>query len=217
AERLDLLETPVTRGEDGEVRFADPEGLGHELVLDTSGDAPLSAEHPEIPAEHALRGFEGVRAYATDPEHSGALLEQLLGATRTGPSTGELRGERRGGWIAYDEAPAEPGRQSGGIVHHVAWGTSVADHPRWQERFEQSGLRTSGIIDRTYFKSIYFREPNGILFELATDGPGFLSDEEEAHLGERLALPPFLEPDRAQIEAGLHPLPTPNVNHPATA
>ena len=159
----------------GSVRFSDPEGLDHELVVNATGDAPLAAEHPEIPQAHALQGFDGVRAYATDPAASGALLEQILGAERPA-STWTLRGDARGGWIAYDPAPAERGRQSGGSVHHVAWGTNVAEHPRWQERFEEAGLQTSGIIDRTYFKSIYFREPSGVLFEIADDAPGFTID-----------------------------------------
>jgi glyoxalase family protein len=209
AARLDALEVPVTRTESGSVRFSDPEGLDHELVVNASGDAPLAAEHPEIPAEHALQGFDGVRAYATDPARSGALLERLLGATRTAEDTWQLRGERRGGWIAYDPAPAERGRQSGGSVHHVAWGTTVDEHPRWQERFEEARLATSGIIDRTYFKSIYFREPSGVLFEIADDAPGFTIDGPLEELGAKIILPPQLEPQRERITARLTPLPDP--------
>jgi glyoxalase family protein len=210
-ERLGLLEVAVTRGDGGSVRFSDPEGLDHELVVNVSGDAPLAAEHPEIPAAHALQGFDGVRAYATDPERSGALLEKVLGARRDagGAPVWTLRGDARGGWIAYDPAPAERGRQSGGTVHHVAWGTSVAEHPRWQQRFEESGVATSGIIDRTYFKSIYFREPSGVLFEIADDAPGFTIDSPVADLGRAIILPPQLESRRAEIEARLTPLPDP--------
>ena len=215
AQRLDALETPATRTGDGSLRFADPEGLGHELVVDESGDEPLSALHPEIPPEHALRGFEGVRAYAHDPARSGALLEDVLGATPIGEATWQLRGERRGGWIAYDPAPDEPGRQSAGTVHHVAWGTSVAEHPRWQERFEEIGLRTTGIIDRTYFKSIYFREPSGVLFEIADDGPGFTVDGPVEELGSRIILPPQFESQRERIEARLTPLPDPRAGRAA--
>jgi len=217
AQRLPDLETPVTREDDGSVRFADPEGLQHLLVVDGSGDEPLQAVHPEIAPEHALRGFDGVRAYATDPERSGALLEGLLGARRTGDATWTLRGERRGGWIAYDPPPAEPGRESAGTVHHVAWGTTVAEHPRWQERFEAAGLRTSGIVDRTYFKSIYFREPSGVLFEIADDGPGFTVDGPVEELGRRIILPPQFEPRRAELEARLTPLPDPRAGRPSAA
>jgi glyoxalase family protein len=217
AERLDLLEVPVSRGDGGSVRFSDPEGLDHELVVDATGDAPLAAEHPEIPAEHALQGFDGVRAYSDEPERSGALLEQVLGAEKTGPSTWTLRGEARGGWIAYDPAPAERGRQSGGSVHHVAWGTNVAEHPQWQQRFEESGVATSGIIDRTYFKSIYFREPSGVLFEIADDAPGFTIDAPLEELGRKIILPPQLEPRRAQLEARLTPLADPRAGRTASA
>ncbi|HWI70629.1 MAG TPA: VOC family protein [Baekduia sp.] len=211
AQRLGLLEVAVTRGEGdpASVRFSDPEGLDHELVVNATGDAPLAAEHPEIPAAHALQGFDGVRAYALDPERSGALLEEVLGAERSGDHVWTLRGDARGGWIAYDPAPAERGRQSGGSVHHVAWGTSVAEHPRWQERFDEAGVATSGIIDRTYFKSIYFREPSGVLFEIADDAPGFTIDSPVAELGARIILPPQLESRRAEIEARLTPLPNP--------
>jgi glyoxalase family protein len=172
-------------------------------------DAPLDAEHPEIPAEVALQGFDGVRAYSAQPEYSGILLERLLGATALGDDTWELRGEVRGGTIAYDEPPAEPGRQSAGTVHHVAWGTTVAEHPRWDDLLRDAGVPTSGIIDRHYFHSIYFREPSGVLFEIADDGPGFTVDGPVAELGSRIILPPFLEDRREQIEARLTPLPDP--------
>lgn len=215
AERLDALEAPVRRGDGGSVLFSDPEGLDHELVVSAAHDAPLAAVHPEIPAEHALQGFEGVRAYAVDPARSGALLERVLGATRIGEHTWELRGERRGGWIAYDPAPAERGRQSGGSVHHVAWGTSVEDHPRWLERIEEAGVRTSGLVDRTYFKSIYFREPSGVLYEIADDAPGFTIDAPLEELGRTIILPPRLEPHREQIEARLTPLPDPRAGRVA--
>jgi glyoxalase family protein len=213
AERLAALDVAATRGEDGTgaVRFSDPEGLDHELVVNATGDAPLSAEDPAIPAAFALQGFDGVRAYTTDPERSGALLEKVLGAERAadGAAVWTLRGEARGGWIAYDPAPEERGRQSGGSVHHVAWGTSVADHPRWQERCEAAHVQTSGIIDRTYFKSIYFREPSGVLFEIATKGPGFTVDEPLEHLGEKLSLPPDYEHLRGEVEPKLRPVHNP--------
>jgi glyoxalase family protein len=203
---------------EGSVRFSDPEGLRHELVIDASGDAPLAAEHPEVPAEFALRGFEGVRAYASDPERSASLLEQVLGATRTGDGdVWELRGEARGGWIAYDPPPSEPGRQSGGVVHHVAWGTSVAEHPRWERALAAAGVPSSGIIDRRYFHSIYFREPSGVLFEIADDGPGFTVDGTLEELGSKIILPPQFEPARERLEARLTPLPDPRADRAGRA
>jgi glyoxalase family protein len=195
------------------LRFADPEGLGHQLVVHV-GDEPLSARHPEIPEEFALQGFHGVRAYSSRPELSGELLTRLLGAERIGDNTYELRSELRGATIAYEPPPAEPGRQSGGSVHHVAWGTTVAEHPQWEAHLTSSGVPTSGIIDRHYFHSIYFREPSGVLFEIADDGPGFTVDVPLEKLGEVIILPPKFEPHREQIEARLTPLPDPRANWP---
>jgi glyoxalase family protein len=197
------------------LRFADPEGLGHELVVRTGGDEPLSAVHPEVPAEHALQGFDAVRAYSAEPERSRGLLETVMGATPLGDGGWELRGERRGGTIHYDSPPEAPGNQSAGTVHHVAWGTTVAEHPRWHERLNEAGVRVTPIIDRHYFHSIYFREPSGVLFEIADDGPGFTVDVPLEELGSKVILPPFLEDRREQIEEILTPLPDPRANWPA--
>ncbi len=164
-------------------------------------DDPLSAEHPEIPAEHALQGFDGVRAYAAAPARSGALLEKVLSAVPAGETAWELRGDRRGATITYDAAPEERGRQSAGTVHHVAWGTTVAEHPEWHALLQSTGVPNSGIIDRHYFHSIYFREPSGVLFEIADDGPGFTVDVPLEQLGSVVILPPQLESRRREIEA----------------
>src|SRR4051794_17547739 len=177
------------------VRFADPEGLGHEIVVTAHADTPLIAEHPEVPADFALQGFEGVQAFSSAPERSEGLLERLLAATRVGEHEWELRGEVRGSTIAYDASPAERGRQSAGTVHHVAWGTTVSEHPMWEQQLRAAGVQTSGIIDRHYFHSIYFREPSGVLFEIADDGPGFTVDGVTLEeLGSKVILPPHLEP-----------------------
>jgi glyoxalase family protein len=209
AERFAAEGVPHERVGD-RLRFADPEGLGHELAVRPGGDAPLRAEHPEVPAELALQGFDGVRAYSFRPDASGAVLEGLLGATARGDDTWELRGEVRGATIAYDAPPTEPGRQSAGTVHHVAWGTTMAEHPRWDALLRDAGVPTSGIIDRHYFHSIYFREPSGVLFEIADDGPGFTVDGYSVEqLGSTIILPPQLEPHRERIEAILTPLPDP--------
>jgi glyoxalase family protein len=191
------------------LRFADPEGLGHELAVDASGDEPLSAEHPEIPAEHALQGFDAVRAYSFDPGATAAVLEGLLEASSAGEGAWELRGERRGGRYVLDPAPERRGRQGAGTVHHVAFGTTVAEHPEWFARLQHAGVPSSPIIDRHYFHSIYFREPGGVLFEIADDGPGFTVDVPLEELGSKVILPPQLEPHRAEIEAVLTPLPDP--------
>jgi glyoxalase family protein len=191
------------------LRFSDFEGLTHELAVRPGVDEPLTAEHPEIPAEHALQGFDAVRAYAVDPDRSRALLEKVLSATAHGEGVWELRGTRRGGRIEYEPPPSAPGRQSAGSVHHVAWGTTAYDHPHWLKILDLTGVPNSGIIDRHYFHSIYFREPSGVLFEIADDAPGFTVDVPLEQLGSTVILPPRLEPQRAEIERRLTPLPDP--------
>jgi glyoxalase family protein len=192
------------------LRFADPEGLEHELVVSVSPDSPLIAEHPEVPAEHALQGFEGVRAYSRNRAMSAPMLERVMGAVRIGDEDRwELRGSRRGGWIAFDPAPPERGRQSAGVVHHVAFGTTDEDMPAWISRIGDAGVPNSGYVDRHYFHSLYFREPSGVLYELATAEPGFTVDGPVEDLGTTLILPPFLEPRRTEIAARLTPLPDP--------
>lgn len=193
--------------DDASVAFEDPEGLRHRLVVAAADDAPLIADHPEVPAEHALQGFDAVRAFAFAPEASRGLLEETLGFTAAGDEAWEARGPSRGGVYAYDAAPPDRGLGGGGTVHHVAWSSSLEDHGAWHERVSAAGLQPSPIIDRFWFRSIYFREPNGILFEIATLGPGFSVDEDREHLGESLILPPAFEHLRPQIEPVLTPLP----------
>jgi glyoxalase family protein len=163
------------------LRFSDPEGLDHELLAVEVTDEPLTAEHPEVPAEHALQGFHAVRAYSSRPQNSEGLLE-TLGFERADAETWEAR------WTSDDE-----------------------DHEAWRERAQQGGARPTPVIDRHYFRSIYFREPSGVLFEIATRSPGFSVDEELEHLGEKLSIPPFLENRRADIEATVKPLENPRV------
>ncbi len=204
------------RPEEGALRFADFEGLRHELAVRPGVDEPLIAEHPEVPAEHALQGFDGVRAYSSDPERSRALLEKVMDARPIGEAAWEVRGARRGSTIEYDKAPALLGRQSAGTVHHVAWGTNVVEHRRWYDLLELVGVANSGIIDRHYFHSIYFREPSGVLFEIADDYPGFTVDVPLEQLGSVVILPPRLEPQRREIEKRLTPLPDPRADWPTT-
>ena len=188
--------------------FTDPEGLDHELLVADVTDEPLTAEHPEIPAEHALQGFHAARAYSSNPERSRELLEQGLGFEQSGEAW-EARGDERGGLYFYDEAPAERGIQGGGSVHHVAWNSADEDHVAWQQQVSEHGAHPTQVIDRHYFKSIYFREPSGVLFELATPSPGFTIDEPLETLGEKLSIPPRLEELRPQIEATVKPLTNP--------
>jgi glyoxalase family protein len=198
------------RGE-STLEFSDPEGLAHELRVVSTSDEPLIAEHPEIPRELALQGFDGVHAYSSDQERSRGLLEGALGFSPSGEGW-EVRGDRRGSFYAYDSPPSEPGVQGAGSVHHVAFGSTIDDHPVWRERVLEGGGHPTPVIDRFYFQSIYFREPSGVLFEIATLGPGFSVDEDPEHLGEKLSLPPALEHLRERIEPHLTPLPNPRRN-----
>jgi glyoxalase family protein len=206
AERLAGEGVAVDRPGGGRLRFRDPEGLEHELAVVSVPDPPLIAEHPEVPAEHALQGFDAVRAYASEPERSTPLLEGALGFARAGDGW-EARGAKRGGTYHYDPPPAERGLQGAGTIHHVAWASEPAEQEAWRERALRAGARPTPVIDRFYFKSVYFREPSGVLFEIATIGPGFTSDEPLETLGEKLSLPPAFEHLREQIEATVTPLP----------
>jgi glyoxalase family protein len=208
AERLEAHGIESTR-DNGRLRFEDPEGLGLELAVVQSDDPPLVAEHPEIPTEHALQGFHSVRAYSAAPEASRSLLEETLAFEPRGGTKWEARGIERGGIYAYDEPPPQPGVGGAGTVHHVAWASTMDDHETWRDRVAAAGAQPTPVIDRYYFRSIYFREPSGVLFEIATLGPGFTTDEPLETLGERLALPPDYEALRDRLEDVLTPLPNP--------
>jgi glyoxalase family protein len=207
-QRLGDEGTATERTPDGGLRFSDPEGLDHELVVGLHGDEGLMAEHPDIPAEMALQGFDGVRAYSAHPDRSAPLLEDAMGFRREGGAW-ELRGDLRGSTYVYDEPPAESPIPGAGTIHHVAWASRIDELGDWRTRVQQGGARPTDQIDRFYFRSIYFREPSGVLFEIATMGPGFATDEDQDHLGERLSLPPAFEHLRDRLEPVLTPLPNP--------
>jgi glyoxalase family protein len=174
------------------------------VIVDDSGDPPLVAKHPDIPAELALRGFAGVRAYASAPERSAPFLSALGFRPEW-----ESRGALRGGFYVYDEPPGERGLSGAGAVHHVAWACPLGEEEAWRARVREAGGQPTPVIDRFYFRSVYFREPSGVLFEIATIGPGFTADEPFETLGESLSLPPNYEQYRAQVEQILTPLPSP--------
>ena len=208
-ERLASHRTSAALTESG-LLFADPEGLEHELIVSATGDEPLSARAPEISSEHALQGFDGVRAYSADPARSADLLAGTLGFTTDDGSRWSVRGQSRGSFYAYDPPPeGVSALQGAGSVHHVAFASQPQEQEAWRSRVAEAGARPTPVIDRFYFRSVYFREPSGVLFEIATIGPGFAVDEDAAHLGEHLSLPPRLEPMRARLEAALTPLPAP--------
>ena len=187
--------------------FHDPEGMQHELGVFDRPDAPLRARSREIPEEHALLGFEGVRAAVADPTHSEALLRSVLGFHELSDHEWEARGPRRGGRIRFETA-TQRGVPGAGTVHHIAWAVPLAEMEDWRARVTAAGARPTPIIDRFYFQSVYFREPSGILYELATlDGAGFDVDEPAETMGEHLALPPDFEPLRDRIAPALTPIP----------
>jgi glyoxalase family protein len=206
AERLQAAGVESSREGEG-LRFSDPEGLDHELAVVDVPDAPLIADHPEIPAELALQGFHAARAYSAVPQASDGLLEALE-FERAGEGW-EARGESRGGLYLYDAPPQDPGLQGAGSVHHIAWASTPEEHMQWREKAIGAGARPTPEIDRFYFKSIYFREPSGVLFEIATIGPGFTVDEPLEHLGEKLSLPPAFEHLREEVEPQLRPVHNP--------
>jgi glyoxalase family protein len=205
AQRLAGKGYETDRGERS-LSFEDYDGLRLELVPADDGNPPLRAEHPEVPAEHAILGVEGARAYiargvAADRE----LLTGTLGLTEVDEGEYRLDGDTRHFHWGYD-ATSERGVQGAGTVHHIAWHSRDEDHLPWQTRVAEAGMQVTPVIDRDYFYSIYFRQPQGILFEIATTSPGFAVDEDPEHLGEELRLPTQHERLRPLLEQQLTPL-----------
>jgi glyoxalase family protein len=200
------------------LRFEDPEG--QRLILVDDQGAPYEGviwDETDVPQAYALRGFYAVMLSVPRLERVEPILTQLLNfhESRRAPLADgqeaiiyEMDGGGPGRQVWLLEEPGERSARTGaGGVHHVAFRVSDAEEQKqWHQRIRRVGLPISSIIDRYYFQSIYFRISNGILFEIATDGPGFATDEDLETLGQRLALPPFLEPQREQIEARLKPI-----------
>jgi len=198
--------------------FEDPEGQRLALVDDgATGDAHPWEQSP-VPLARQIRGLGPVALSVRHAEPTLAMLVELLGMERARSyrlASGhqvevvKAHGEGPGTEVHVAAQPdLPPGRMGAGGVHHVAFRTpDDRQHRAWLERLEAFRVPNSGVVDRYYFRSLYFREPGGILFEIATDGPGFDVDEPPDSLGRTLALPPFLEPRRADIEAHLRPLP----------
>jgi glyoxalase family protein len=204
------LASSGTTREPGVLRFEDYDGLKLELLVSDLGNAPQTATHPDVPAEYAIQGPVGARAYAVFAGVGDSILTELLGFTYVGGGEYVLNGSDRKFRFAYD-APTYNDQQGAGSVHHIAWASNDDDHVKWQERIERAGGFVSEIKDRDYFKSIYFRIPSGVLFEIATLSPGFAVDEDPEHLGEALQLPKQHEHLRAQLEATLAPVGNPRV------
>jgi glyoxalase family protein len=208
-QRLAAKGANPTRLDDRSLRVADPDGLTLQLVVADDGNPPLQAVHPEIPAEHAITGLEGARAYAMFSQVEESVLTDVLGFTPLGDGEYRVEGDQRHFHWAYDPAPSHQPRPGAGTVHHIAWASQDADHERWQERVREADGYVTDVIDRDYFNAIYFREPRGVLFEIATMSPGFATDEAPEHLGEQLRLPKQHEHLRAQLERTLRPVVNP--------
>jgi len=200
--------------------FEDPEGQRLSLVDDGGhGDPPQSWDKSPVPAEHQVRGLGPIVMSVPTLGPTDSVLTRVANLRHIreyagegdAPHTVHVYEMGKGGPHAELHVAVEPGlgqaRLGAGGVHHVAFRTPTVDeYHAWADRLNTLGMPNSGEVDRYYFRSLYFREPNGILFEIATDGPGFAVDEDPGTLGEHVALPPFLEPRRAAILAGLEPI-----------
>jgi glyoxalase family protein len=189
----------------------DPHGLRLTLVEEAAGSTrPFTPwEGSSVPADRQVRGLHSARLRERHPEATASFLLNVLGFTRLGSENGWTRYgfEDVPGAVDIHEAPEPRGAWGVGSVHHLAWRVDDERHQlAVREQIEAARVSATSVIDRFWFKSVYFKEPGGVLFELATDGPGFATDEDPAHLGETLVLPPWLEPSRGQIEAVLPPL-----------
>jgi glyoxalase family protein len=221
-QRLDSFniahEDVQTRGEDERavLAFRDPEGQQLELIDDGGRLTGQPWQKSPVPTAMAIRGLYAVRLMVRELEPSARLLTETLsfrqaGTYQSGEQTVTIFEVGPGGpgaEVHLEVRPDAPhGRPGIGGVHHVAFRTPTdEEHLLWRAKLAEAGQHVTPVINRFYFRSIYFREPGGVLFEIATDGPGFATDEDLEHLGERLALPPFLEPRRKEIEAGLRPI-----------
>jgi glyoxalase family protein len=189
--------------------FFDPDGLRLELVATAEADPRQPAPSADVPAEHAIRGFHGTTLGLNDGRLTALVLTETMGYRLLAQSGHRARYTvLQGGPGAYVDLLTDPslprGMNGAGTVHHVAFRVpDDATQESARDHLETTGLQVSPVIDRAYFKSIYYREPNGVLFEIATDQPGFAVDEPVETLGSRLSLPPRLEPHRAEIEAAL--------------
>ena len=205
-------ERPAETFDEPLIRFKDPDGTKLALVGTSRDEGGTPWAGGDVPAEHAIRGLHGVTLLLDDTAGTEAVLTDVLGFTVAGRegTTVRLRGSAPiGGHVTLHAEPGtRRGRQGAGSVHHVAFrAADDAMQAMMADRLLHThGLRATEQRDRAYFRSIYFREPGGVLFEIATDAPGFAIDEAPAHLGHVLKLPSFLEPRREAIEAALPPL-----------
>ncbi|HET7049170.1 MAG TPA: VOC family protein [Solirubrobacteraceae bacterium] len=214
AQALDFWERRLGRGGVARDRladqllFSDPDGLALELAIDDGGDEPLVARAADVQEPVAIRGMHGVRAYSAEPARSAPLLGDVLGMEPQSGGSWVARGERRHSLLIYDEPPENPGQAGAGTMHHIAFAIRDGEEQRWRDRVAAVGLRPTPVMDRKMAKSVYFREPSRVLFELATDQPGFVFEPAD-RLGESLVLVGDLEHRRAELEQRFPPLANP--------
>ncbi len=203
------FEGPTGRFDEEVLSFSDPDGLRLELVQHDYADDRAGWKKGPIPGEHAVRGFYSVTLTEDALNETASLLTGTLGFRKISDERNRVRYEvgdgGPGGFVDVVSSPDNArGFVSVGTVHHVAWRTRDDEQQKaWREEIVKKGLNVTPIVDRKYFHSIYFREPGGVLFEIATDNPGFTVDESREELGSGLVLPPWLEPERARIKKAL--------------
>ncbi len=205
------FEHPERRFDETVLAFGDPDGLAVEIVARPGRDGGEVWEGSPAPAGSAIRGISGVTLSERSARITTDLLTSLLGFEKVEEKDGRARYLTAGSGGSFADVLEEPdglaGRTAVGTVHHVAWrAPDEATQEAWREEIAARGFHITPVLDRNYFRSVYFREPGGVLFEIATDPPGFTVDEDREHLGESLTLPPWLEKDRECIEQSLPPI-----------
>ncbi|EIT87258.1 glyoxylase [Fictibacillus macauensis ZFHKF-1] len=206
--------TVTERFQERYLTFDDPHGLHLELVEREGGELN-EGRAGDITPDVAIKGFGGATLFSAQPEHTAYLLENVMGLKRMGEDGDLLRFKATadlGNIIDIKRTATNRGVMGAGTVHHIAWRASDdADQLAWKTHVEQNGYRVTSVQDRNYFNAIYFREHGEILFEIATDPPGFAHDETQATMGTHLKLPAQFEPHRAEIEQRLLPITVPNL------
>ncbi len=206
------IDGPFRRFDDELIAFQDPDGMAIELVFSDSQSSYRHWSDSPVPAEFAIRRFHGATLQLGSRNETDDVLQETLKFRFTGQNDNRFRyligsNESEAAIDLLINPTLPRARQSAGSVHHIAWRvTNEASQQQWRERLIGVGMHPTEMLDRQYFQSVYFREPGGVLFEIATDSPGFAIDEQVEKLGTELKLPPWLEPERLKLERILPPI-----------